>query len=379
MPLKIAIDGRCLTDHYPGIGRYLYNLLRSLTSVAEDAEISVLINRRNAGDDGNSRFDLEALEERGIRLIEVASPIRGTRQQLELPRKLRKLGAEVFHAPYFLTAFKPGRPMVVGVYDTIAVTSPDDLPSLRARLGVKLGMRLALAVARSVITLSRAAQQDIVDTFGLPREKISVTPAAPAREFKPAEPEAIDELRARLRLPESYALHVGTNKPHKNLERLMEAWSEVRGLELPKCGLVFAGAHDRSQFNVREAATRLGFDDVRCLGAVAESDLPVLYSGAELFVLPSLVEGFGLPVLEAMACGAPVACGRSSSLPEVAGHAAMYFDPEDAGSIAQSLARLLRNPGYRRLLGERGRARAAQLSWERTARLTLDVYRRATL
>ncbi len=375
MPLKIAIDGRCLTDHYPGIGRYLFNLLRSLAGVAEDAEISVFTDADAAAD--NSRFDLESLEARGLRLVPLSSKIRGARQQIELPSRLRKLDAEVFHAPYFLTAFKPGRPMVVGIYDTIATASPEDLPSLRARLGVRFGMRFAISAAHSVITLSRAAQQEIIETFGLPREKVAVTPGAPAREFVPAAAETVDELRARLSLPQCYALHVGTNKPHKNLERLMEAWTEVRGFKLSECGLVFAGAHDRSHFNVREAAKRLGFDDVRCLGAVAESDLPALYSGAELFILPSLVEGFGLPVLEAMACGAPVACSRSSSLPEAAGHAAVYFDPTDTGSIAQSVARLLRNPGYRRLLGERGRARAAQLSWERTARLTLDVYRRA--
>ena len=373
MPLKIAIDGRCLTDHYPGIGRYLYNLLRSLPAVAEDAVISVF----TAADGANTRFDLEALEALGIERVPLSSPIRGVGQHLELPRAMRRREIEVFHAPYFLTAFAPGRPMVVGIYDTIATASPQDLPSLRARLGVKLGVRLALGAARSVITLSRAAQRDIVETLGVPREKIVVTPAAPAEEFEPADDEAIDELRTRLQLPARYALHVGTNKPHKNLERLLEAWSEVRGFKISECGLVFAGAHGPGHFNVREAARRLGFDDVRCLGAVAEADLPALYSGAELFVMPSLTEGFGLPVLEAMACGAPVVCANSSSLPEVAGHAAVYFDPADTGSIAQALARLLRNPGYRRLLGERGRARAAQLSWERTARLTLDVYRRA--
>ncbi len=378
MPLKIAIDGRCLTDHYPGIGRYLFNLLRSLPGVMDDAEISVFTGPRSTAEaEDNSRFDLEQLEERGIQLVPMSSKIRGARQQLELPSKLRRLDASVFHAPYFLTAFKPGRPMVVGLYDTIAAASPEDLPSMRARLGAKFGLRLALSAAHSVITMSRAAQQDIVQTFDLPREKVVVTPGAPAPEFKPADDQAVGELRTRLGPPKTYALHVGTNKPHKNLERLLEAWSEVRGFKISECGLVFAGAHDSSLFNVREAARRLGFDDVRCLGAVAEDDLPALYSGAEIFVLPSLVEGFGLPVLEAMACGAPVACSRTSSLPEVAGHAAVYFDPADTGSIAQSLARLMRNPSYRRLLGERGRARAAQLSWERTARMTLDVYRRA--
>ncbi len=373
MPLKIAIDGRCLTDHYPGIGRYLFNLLRALAGFAEGVEIHLF----TAEAEENSRFDLEALEALGIRRVPVTSPIRGAGQQLELPRQLRKLEAQVFHAPYFITAYQPGCPMVVGIYDTIAVSSPEHLPTLRARLAAKAGMRLALRAAHTVLTLSRAAQQDITETFGVPAAKIAVTPGAPAGEFEPAEPGAIDELRARLGLPELYALHVGTNKPHKNLERLLEAWSEVRGFKLSQCGLVFAGAHDPRHFNVEDTAKGLGFDDVRCLGAVAESDLPALYSGAELFVLPSLTEGFGLPVIEAMACGTPVACSRRSSLPEVAGHAAVYFDAEDTGSIAGALARLLRNPGYRRLLEERGRTRARQLSWERTARLTLDVYRRA--
>ena len=370
MPLKIAIDGRCLTDHYPGIGRYLFNLLHSLPAVAEDVELGVF-----TAADGNSRFDLEALETQGIRLIPTSSPIRGIGQQLELPREIRRLSADVFHAPYFLTALRPGCPMVVGFYDTIAARFPEHLPSGRARLAARLGSKLALSAARSIITLSRAAKRDLIDVFGLPSERIAVTPAAPGQGFEPATDEAITELRKRLRLPKRYALHVGTNKPHKNLERLLEAWSEVRGFKLSKCGLMFAGAHDPNHFDVDSAADRLGFDDVRSLGPVAESDLPTLYSGAEVFVLPSTIEGFGLPILEAMACGAPVACANSSSLPEVAGHAAVYFDPDDTGSIAQSLARLLRNPGYRRLLGERGRARAAQLSWERTARLTLDVYR----
>ena len=373
MPLKIAIDGRCLTDHYPGIGRYLFNLLRALPRVARDLEVSVF----TAKGDESSRFDLESLKDLGLRLIPVTSPIRGTRQQLELPSRMRELETAVFHAPYFLSALKPGRPMVVGIYDTIAVSSPSDLPSMRARLAAKVGTRLAIFAAHSILTLSRAAQKDIVEAYGVPRGKVVVTPAAPAPELVPAAADAIHDVRTRLGLPERYALHVGTNKPHKNLGRLMEAWSEVRGFSISECGLVFAGAHDRAGFNVREAAGRLGFDDVRCLGAVAEADLPALYSGAHFFVLPSLVEGFGLPVLEAMACGAPVACARGSSLPEVAGHAAAYFDPEDSGSIAQTLARLLRNPSYRQMLGERGLAHAARQSWERTARLTVDVYRRA--
>ena len=151
----------------------------------------------------------------------------------------------------------------------------------------------------------------------------------------------------------------------------------MRAVEELDCGLLFAGVHDGCGYRVKTAARRLGCHGVRCLGAVADADLPALYSGAELLVLPSITEGFGLPVVEAMACGTPVACSKSGALPEVASHAAVYFDPLDAGSIATVLNRLLQNPAYRRALGERGRARAAQLSWKQTARRTLDAYRLA--
>ncbi|MCP3959482.1 MAG: glycosyltransferase family 4 protein [bacterium] len=372
MPLKIAIDGRCLTDHYPGIGRYLFNLLRALPSAVSDAEISVFVDQEGV----NTRFDFAVLEDLGIRLMPTRAAIRGLRQQLELPRELERLEASVFHAPYFISAYPSTCPTVVGIYDTIATRFPEGLPSMRARLGARLGTRLVVRSARAIITLSRYAKQDLAETLELPPERIVVTPAAAAPEFEPASDQEVAELRRRLRLPSRYALHVGTNKPHKNLDQLMKAWSEVRAFKESRCALLFAGAHDARHFSVEKAAERLGFDDVRCLGSVAEEDLPTLYTGAELFVLPSLYEGFGLPVLEAMACGTPVACSRTTGLPEAAGHAAGYFDPEDAESIATTLKRMLKNPVYSQALAERGRAHAQRLTWRRTARLTVDAYRR---
>ena len=373
MPLKIAIDGRCLTDHYPGIGRYVFNLLLSLPDIAEDSELSVF----TAEGDGNSRFDLEALVSRGVRLIPTRAAIRGMQQQHELPRRLRQIEAEVFHAPYFLTTYRSPCPMVVGLYDTIPTRFPETLPSVAARVTARLGIHMALRSAQSVIVLSRFAKDDLVKTYGLASDRIVVTPGAPAEGYQPASTEAIAELGSRLGLPERYVLHVGTNKPHKNLEKLLEAWGELKSAGKAECDLVLAGAHDPRYFQVAQAVRSSGLKGVRCLGPVAEDDLPVLYSGAELFVFPSLYEGFGLPVLEAMACGTAVACSKSSSLPEVAGHAAAYFDAEDVASITQTLARLLKNSNYSRVLAERGRARAAQLTWKQTARATVDVYRRA--
>ncbi|MEM7356769.1 MAG: glycosyltransferase family 1 protein, partial [Acidobacteriota bacterium] len=299
-----------------------------------------------------------------------------------LPKQMRQLGTQVFHAPYFITTYRAPCPMVVGLYDTIAQRYPHNLPSGKARLAAVVGMRFALRSAKTVLTLSRFAKDDLAKTLDIAPERIVVTPGAPPDGLQPATPDAIDELRERLRLPERYMLHVGTNKPHKNLERLVEAWAELQKTELAKSpsvefGIVFAGAHDPQYPEPKAIGRRLGATGIHCLGHVAEEDLPALYSGAELFILPSLDEGFGLPILEAMACGTAVACSRRASLPEVAGHAAIYFDPESAQSITEALARVIKNPSYRKVLGDRGRIRAGQLTWKHTARLTLDAYRRA--
>jgi len=194
--------------------------------------------------------------------------------------------------------------------------------------------------------------------------------------FKPADPSASDELRHRLGLPDHYALYVGINKPHKNLPRLVEAFARITH-HVSRFTLVIAGHEDPRYPQARERAAALGLDSVMFLGAVAEEDLPALYSGADLFVFPSLYEGFGLPVIEAMACGTPVACSNVSSLPEVAGDAALLFDPHTPESIAAAICQTLQNAELRERLRRRGLEQAGHFSWEHAARLTLEAYRQA--
>jgi alpha-1,3-rhamnosyl/mannosyltransferase len=173
---------------------------------------------------------------------------------------------------------------------------------------------------------------------------------------------------------------VGSNKPHKNLPRLVEAWATMPAtVDRQAAALVIAGHWDARYPEARRLAEERGLTGrVRFLGPVAEVDLPALYGGAELLAFPSLYEGFGLPVLEAMASGSPVLCSHSSSLLEVAGDAAILVDPLDVSAIAAGLARALGDPALRRELRLAGLARAAMFSWERTAQLTLDVYRRVS-
>jgi alpha-1,3-rhamnosyl/mannosyltransferase len=172
-------------------------------------------------------------------------------------------------------------------------------------------------------------------------------------------------------------LYLGSNKPHKNLVRLIEAWRIVTSsFQLPASCLIVAGVWDERYPEVKLRAAELGLGDrVIFLGPVAESDLPALYSGATLFAFPSIYEGFGLPVLEAMACGVPVVCSNVSSLPEVAGAAALLVDPLDVDGLAAAIGRVLADGNLRAELRQKGVAQAARFTWEETARRTLAIYR----
>jgi glycosyltransferase involved in cell wall biosynthesis len=174
-------------------------------------------------------------------------------------------------------------------------------------------------------------------------------------------------------------LYLGINKPHKNLPRLVEAWAQLthrRAIDNQK--LVIAGAWDPRYPQAEQLAANLNVDEtIVFLGSIPEADLPALYGAARLFVFPSLYEGFGLPVLEALSCGIPVACSHTASLPEVAGEAAIYFDPAGPDKIAEALAKALNNAPLLEGLKARGLEQARKFTWRRTARQTLQVYRQA--
>ncbi len=183
---------------------------------------------------------------------------------------------------------------------------------------------------------------------------------------------------SRFSLPRDYLLYLGSNKPHKNLVRLVEAWRIVvaSGVQAADVPLVIAGAWDARYPEARQRVDTLGLADrVLFLGPVADADLPALYAGARAFVFPSLYEGFGLPVLEAMACGAPVICADGSSLPEVAGEAALLVDARDVEALATAIRRVLADADLAGELRRRGVQQAARFSWAQTAQRTLEVYR----
>ena len=268
-----------------------------------------------------------------------------------------------FCAPRFVWSRKR---LIVTIYDLTFLSNPEF--HLPANVDHCLrGTRLAIERADALIAISQFTRDELIDRMGAPAERIVVTPlAADPCLARVTDAERLAAVRRRYGLPERFALFLGAMEPRKNLPRLLEAFAALNPSLRREFPLVVAGAQGWLNDTVHEQA--------RFAGYVAEEDVAALYSLATVFAYPSLAEGFGLPALEAMACGTPVLTSSVSSLPEVAGDAAMLVSPTDVDAMAGALARLLEDGALRADLAERGRRRAAQFSWERCARQTLAVY-----
>jgi glycosyltransferase involved in cell wall biosynthesis len=262
---------------------------------------------------------------------------------------------------------------VVTLLDLIWLHPETSALTGRQRLTTRLVFTRCARGADRVLTISEATKRDLVETIGLDPRHIEVTPLGVGDD----EVEPIDEqeLRQKLRLGDApFVLVVAQKQPHKNLSSVIRALPELES----NVDLVLAGAPAPHEHELQALARDLGVDDrVRFVDWVSDGELQALYRGARAFVLPSFIEGFGLPVLEAMRHGTPVACSRLSALPEVAGDAALLFDPHDQRSVTEAVRRLLTDEALRTELVRRGRARVSQFTWRRTAELTLDAYRRA--
>ena len=300
--------------------------------------------------------------------------VRGEQQLL--PRLAHRAGVEVLHS-LASTAPLHGRfRRVTTVHDLIYLVHPE------AHFGVlALGMRVVVgqAAKRShrLIAVSEGTANDIETRLHVPRSRIDVVPNGVHEPPPVPGAEAVEAARERYGLKgRRVVLAASAKRQHKNLARLLEALAQLPPERRPV--VVMPGYPTEYERELRERASVLGVDDdVRFLGWVGDDELEALYAVADAFVMPSLYEGFGLPVLEAMARGVPVACSDRSSLPDVAGDAALLFDPEDVGQIASALEALLTDEALAERLSEAGRRRAAQFSWRRTAEQTLDTYRRA--
>ncbi len=374
-PLTIGIDCRFIQDKFHGIGRYTYHLLQHLCSSPGEHTVVAYVDPAVP----NSRFPLDMLRRQPrCELRAVHIPLYHPVELVAWRAALRARPIDVFHTPYFWAPALLPCPLVTTIHDMIFDRYPEYMPQRHLAMIYRIASRAAMRQSRQIIAVSQATGDDIVQLTRTPASKVCVVPEGVDAAFGPiANAEQLRDVRARYDLPASYVLALGARRPHKNIGRLVEAFSQIA--DAVPHALVLVGAIDtRFTAGVSETLDRLRqAGRVREIGHVAEADLPSLYTLADLFVQPSIIEGFGLPLLEAMACGCPVACANTSSLPEVGGDAAIQFDPYDVAAIATSLTRALGAPDMRADMARRGLSRARMFRWETAAAQTLDVYRRA--
>ncbi len=296
-------------------------------------------------------------------------------QLLRCPMDRLLPDAALFHATEHLLPPLRNIPTVLTVHDLIF----ERFPQFHKRMNylyLRTAMPLYCRRATAIITISEATKDDLLTFYGVDPAKITVISEAAAPQFVPQSQERIAAVRRRYALPPRYILAVGTIEPRKNLTRLVDACGPLLQEGLADA-LVLVGSRGWLYESFFQHLETLPWRDKVILpGFVADEDLPAVYGGATLTAQPSLCEGFGLPVLEAMACGSPVCASNASSLPEVAGDAARYFSPKSTEEMSETLRYLLCDPAVRQEMRQAGLQRAATFSWERTARQTMAVYER---
>jgi glycosyltransferase involved in cell wall biosynthesis len=379
--VKALIDGHMLGAGETGNETYVRGLLSGLEELGRREAVAV------SGPD----VDIGAHE--AVVLPHRPAAANWARLLTDLARAGRGCGADLIHSTY-ATPLRTPLARVVTVHDVSFLRHPEWFTP-RDRAVLNAGVRSSVRLAQRVITPSAHARDELSELLCVPQSRVVVTPEGAGEGFKPLCDAETVSILSRLSVTQPYVLAVGNLQPRKNLARLLEAWQllvrvglagagATDGKDPGGCHLVIAGGHRGVREPIEQmVATRGLADSVRLLGYVPHEDLPGLYRGARVFVFPTLYEGFGLPLLEAMACSAPVACSRVASLPEVAGDAdpagpaAAFFDPLDAGDIAATLGALLTDDTVRAALSARGHRRAARFSWRACAEATLAAYEAA--
>ncbi len=372
--MKIAVDARCAADQgRTGTHTYVLNLLAHMVRLREEPGTGRLEFLYYTSEPPCA--DVVDLCKNIATFVTLPFPWRRNRLWVDLrllPCVLRERPSILFLPNHVAPLLPTPFPVVTTIFDLAFLRFPEHFPR-RARSTLKRNTAHAVHRADRVITISEATMRDLLKTYGLPAQKVVVTyPGVDHNIFKPCvEPSALQAVRERYGLPEAFFLYVGALQPRKNLRRLLQAYAMARSRGL-EWSLVVAGP--RTWLYEDIVAALKVTPGVRYLDYVPFADLPVLYNLAGAFVYVPLYEGFGLPVLEAMACGTPVITSNVSSLPEVAGDAAALVDPYDTEAIAWVLQQLAGDEELRRTMREKGLARAKSFSWERCARETLSVF-----
>ena len=368
--MRIGIDYTSAATQGAGIGRYTRELLRALLALPSDNFYSLFYASGATlpqSEIGNLKSKIRRLPFHDKWLMRIWQRLR-----IPIPVELLVGRVDLFHSPDFtLPPTLPGVPTLLTVHDLSFIRDPESAwPSLRAFLNKAVPRSVQRAT--HVLADSQATKADLIELFGTPAEKITVLYAGVDARFAPVRDRAeIDRVCAKYQLPQPFILSVGTLQPRKNYGRLIQAFARS---DIPH-HLVITGGKGWLYESIFEQVMRSGLEGrVHFPGFVDDADLPALYSAADLFAYPSLYEGFGLPLLEAMACGTPVIGSNTSSLPEVIGDAGLQVDPRNVDDIARALMQMIEQPELRERSIGLGLERAKQFTWDKAARELLAIY-----
>ena len=370
--MHIAIDAHSVGTQLAGNETYATNLIEALAEIDQANRYTIYVTQKAAIDRFANRWPNFQVKRTLPHTPLVRIPI-------TLSAALRKNRVDVLHVQYTAPP-RPPCPVVATIHDLSFEHLPETF-NRRSRAQLRLTVRRTARNAAQVLTLSEFSRRDVIETYKVDPMRVVATPAAAPPHFVPVTDETeLQRIRLTYGIERDYILAVGSIQPRKNLVRLIRAYSslfQVRSsVELPQLVLVGKRGWLEAE-TLRAAEQSAARKDIIFSGYVPDDDLPGLYSGALCFVYPSYFEGFGLPVVEAMQCGAPVIAGNRTSLPEVVAYAGLLVDPFDEQEIAAALWRMIDDPETRADLRAKGSERARSFSWKRTAQLTLQAYERA--
>ncbi len=362
--MRFCVDAHALGRHLTGNEAYVRNLLDGFEELNEDSEFLAYVSAPGAERLVPARFETRTIS---------GNPF--VRLGYDLSRKLRQDKADLVHVQFTGPIACPV-PVVVSVHDVSFLEHPEFFTRAR-RLQLQYTVKRTVQSASRVLTLSEFSRQGIARAYGMDPARIAVVPAGVSRAFRPQPRQhAKAFVEGRFKVPGPFILTVGDLQPRKNQIGLIRAFEELLCAhpDLPH-HLMLVGKETWFAPHVHQAAKKsLVKDRIHFTDYVNEKELLQLYSACDIFVFPSFYEGFGLPILEAMACGRAVACSNSSAMPEVADSAGLLFNPESTSEMVRAMRDLLLNPELRQRMERLGQQNAAQFSWARTAQMTLEVY-----
>lgn len=377
--MRIGVDCRAMQDSFiAGIGYYIYYLLSNIARLDTQNSYRLLYNsyRRDFIDNAPC-FTHPNFSTIKFRIPNVFfSGISGTPISILIPIEKLIGRVDIFHATNYLLPYCKYGKSILTIYDLSILKFREFHPLKRRMVFNKSRLLNSVRDTKAVIAISEATKRDIVEILNVRPEKIKVIYAAISSEFsKIDDRQLIENAIRKYSLPKKYILFVGTLEPRKNVARLIEAFKKTKDRIKGEFKLILIGGRGWYYKDIFATISRLRLNDnVVCLDYIARGDLPLILNGAEAFVYPSLYEGFGLPPLEAMACGVPTLVSDVSCFPEVVGDGALRVDPYSVDDIADGVYRILTDANLRETLEQRGLERVRDYSWEKTARETLTLY-----